>query len=246
MSRLATMSAMSASASCQRLRPSNFSAKEIDAARSSGSAGVSFSSGMRHTGTERGSRKRRWQVLLTGFRLRSRSALAHEVAHDVRRRPWAMRGPCIRATARPAIFGATSRGLREAFRFHFRRSEHDKIVGGEIIRALSKPVVVGCDPKHHRANCRIVRFGQRPHFFGSHAPVRWGFEEIIRVGAALASQNGLPKFTRKSLYHTLFGIATRQAVTRRANPREAFTAPREPPPALGSRRNNPRLESASP
>jgi hypothetical protein len=111
-------------------------------------------------------------------------------------------------------------------------------VGGEIIRALSKPVVVGCDPKHHRANCWIVSFfGQRPHFFGSHAPVRWGFEEIIRVGAALASQNGLPKFTKKSLYHALFGIATRQTLTRRENPREAFTAPREPPPALGSRRN---------
>jgi hypothetical protein len=45
------------------------------------------------------------------------------------------------------------------------------------------------------------------------------------VGAALASQNGLPKFTKKSLYHTLFGIATRQTLTRRANPREAFTAP---------------------
>ena len=76
------------------------------------------------------------------------------------------RGPLFSARLR--------RGLREAFRFHFRRSEHDRIVGGEIIRALSKPVVVGCDPKHHRPNCWIVSFfGQRPHFFGSHAPVRW-------------------------------------------------------------------------
>jgi hypothetical protein len=36
---------------------------------------------------------------------------------------------------------------------HFRRLKHDRIVGGTIIRALSKPVVVGCDPKHHRPNC---------------------------------------------------------------------------------------------
>ena len=130
------------------------------------------------------------------------------------------RGPLFSARLR--------RGLREAFRFHFRRSEHDRIVGGEIIRALSKPVVVGCDPKHHRPNCWIVSFfGQRPHFFGSHAPVRWGFEEIIRMEDALASQNGLPKFTKKGLYHALFGTATRQTLTRRANPREAFTAPRD-------------------
>ena len=89
--------------------------------------------------------------------------------------------------------------------------EHDRIVGGEIIRALSKPVVVGCDPKHHRPNCWIVSFfGQRPHFFGSHAPVRWGLEEITRVGGALASQNGLPRFTRKIPYHALFGAATPQ------------------------------------
>ena len=40
MSRLATMSAMSASASCQRLRPSNFSAKAIDAAKSDGKKSV--------------------------------------------------------------------------------------------------------------------------------------------------------------------------------------------------------------
>jgi hypothetical protein len=60
-------------------------------------------------------------------------------------------------------------------------------------------VVVGCDPKHHRPNCWIVSFfGQRPHFFGSHAPVRWGLKEITRVGDALAPQNGLPKFTKKA------------------------------------------------
>ena len=122
-----------------------------------------------------------------------------------------------------------------------------ELVGGEIIRALSEPLVVGRDPKHQRPNCWIVSlFGQRPHFFGSQAPVHWGLEEIIRVGGSLASQNGLPHFPRESLYHALFGAATRQTLTRRANPREAFTAPREPPPALGSRRNNPRLESASP
>jgi hypothetical protein len=42
--RLATMSAMNASASCQRLRRSDFSAKTTPVARSSGSTGVSFSS----------------------------------------------------------------------------------------------------------------------------------------------------------------------------------------------------------
>jgi hypothetical protein len=48
--------------------------------------------------------------------------------------------------------------------------------------------------------------------------VHWGLEEIIGVGGSFASQNGLPKFTKKSLYHALFGIATRQTLTRRANP----------------------------
>ena len=43
-------------------------------------------------------------------------------------------------------------GPRSCFRPHFRRSEHDRIVGGAIIRALSEPVVVGCDPKHHLPN----------------------------------------------------------------------------------------------
>jgi hypothetical protein len=33
------------------------------------------------------------------------------------------------------------------------RSKHNRILGGAIIRALSDPVVVGCDPKHHRPNC---------------------------------------------------------------------------------------------
>ena len=51
--------------------------------------------------------------------------------------------------------------------FHFRRSEHDRSVGGEIIRALSKPVVVGCDPKHHRANCWIVSFSASVRIFSA-------------------------------------------------------------------------------
>jgi hypothetical protein len=32
---------------------------------------------------------------------------------------------------------------------------------------------------------------ERPHFFGSHPPVHCGPEKIVRVGDALASQNGV-------------------------------------------------------
>jgi hypothetical protein len=58
-------------------------------------------------------------------------------------------------------------------------SKHDRIVGGAIIRALSKPVVVGRDPEHHRANCWVISFvGQRPLFLGSHVPVNCILEGI--------------------------------------------------------------------
>jgi hypothetical protein len=63
-----------------------------------------------------------------------------------------------RPSARPAFSARFRRCLKEAFRPHFRLSKHDRIVGGEITRTLSKPVVVGCDPKHHRPNCWIVSF----------------------------------------------------------------------------------------
>ena len=102
-------------------------------------------------------------------------------------------------------------GPRSCFRPHFRRSEHDRIVGGAIIRALSEPVVVGCDPKHHRPNRWIVSlFGQRPHFFGSQAPVLCVLEGITRVGDALACQMAFLHFPRKSRYRALFGAATPQ------------------------------------
>jgi hypothetical protein len=116
----------------------------------------------------------------------------------------------LRVSAAP-LSGAFPDGARLASGrlLAFRRSEHDRIVGYVIIRALGEPVVIGCDPKHHRPNCWIVSlFRQRPHFLGSHAPVRWGLEEIIRVGTALAPQNGLPKFTKKGPYHVLFRGAT--------------------------------------
>jgi hypothetical protein len=104
----------------------------------------------------------------------------------------------LRVWAAP-LNGAFPDGARLAsgrlFGRHFRRSEHDRIVGNVIIRALSDPVVVGCDPKHHRPNCWIVSlFRQRPHFLGSHAPVRRGPEKIVRVGDALASQMGVLHF----------------------------------------------------
>jgi hypothetical protein len=90
----------------------------------------------------------------------------------------------LRVSAAP-LSGAFPDGARLASGrlLAFRRSEHDRIVGCVIIRALGEPVVIGCDPKHHRPNCWIVSlFRPRPHFLGSHAPVRWGLEEIIRVG----------------------------------------------------------------
>jgi hypothetical protein len=98
-----------------------------------------------------------------------------------------------------------------AFGRHFHRSEHDRIVGGVIIRALSDPVIGRCKSEHHRPNRWIATlFGERPHFFGSQAPVRWGLEEIIRVGDALASQMGVLHFPKKTRYHALFGVATPQ------------------------------------
>jgi hypothetical protein len=70
-----------------------------------------------------------------------------------------------------------------------RRSKHNRILSGAVIRVLSEPVIVRCDPKHHRSYLRILGvFGQRPHRFGSHAPVRCGPEKIVRVGGALVSQ----------------------------------------------------------
>jgi hypothetical protein len=90
-------------------------------------------------------------------------------------------------------------GVGPAFGRHFRRSEHDRIVGGVIIRALSDPVIGRCKSEHHRPNRWIVSlFRQHPHFFGSHAPVRCCPEKIVRVGDALASQMGVLHFPKKT------------------------------------------------
>jgi hypothetical protein len=80
-----------------------------------------------------------------------------------------------------------------------------------ITRALSDPVIGRCKSEHHRPNRWIASlFGERPHFFGSHAPVHCGPEKIVRVGDALASQNGLPPFPQENWYHALLGAATPQ------------------------------------
>jgi hypothetical protein len=97
--------------------------------------------------------------------------------------------PARRASTRPAIFSRLRRDLRETFRLHVRRSEHDRISRSGIGRLPGDPVIVRCKSEHHRPNCRIVSlFGQRPHFFGSHAPVRRCPEKIVRVGNAFAPQ----------------------------------------------------------
>ncbi len=84
---------------------------------------------------------------------------------------------------------------REAFRLHVHPSEHDRILLSGIGRLPGDPVIGRCKSEHHRPNRWIVSFfGERPHFLGSHAPVRRGPEKIVRVGDALASQMGVLHF----------------------------------------------------
>jgi hypothetical protein len=102
----------------------------------------------------------------------------------------------------------------------FRRSEHDRISRSGIGRLPGDPVIVRCKSEHHGPNCRIVSlFGQRPHFFGSHAPVRCVLEWITRVRDALASQMAFLRSPQENRYQPLFGAANPSKLPRRPNQR---------------------------
>jgi hypothetical protein len=78
-------------------------------------------------------------------------------------------------------------------------------LGGAIIRALSEPVVTD-----YRS---IIARTVESLAFGSHAPVRCGFEEIIRVGDAFASQMAFSN-SCKNRYHSVDVNTTHAALFR--------------------------------
>jgi hypothetical protein len=86
-----------------------------------------------------------------------------------------------------------------------------------IGRLPGDPVIGRCKSEHHRPNRWIVSFfGERPHFLGSHAPVRYGPEKIVGVGDTLAYQNGvLSGEPEHPATETSVSRATRQQIVRR-------------------------------
>jgi hypothetical protein len=86
-----------------------------------------------------------------------------------------------------------------------------------IGRLPGDPVIGRCKSEHHRPNRWILSFfGERPHFLGSHAPVRYGPEKIVGVGDTLAYQNGvLSGEPEHPATETSVSRATRQQIVRR-------------------------------